>query len=209
MGSESVAMTEIYLQPSRCVCCFEETLQAIGHLVQDDLPFYANSLHWSLRTRSEHVVMPVASFDSDNTLTSYRDMMRDGRERLRTFVEGRWPISSPQSPLELSEAGFYYTGKNDLVHCAFCQLIVSCWSRGDNPVWEHFKHAPNGCGFIQGRDVGNVPIYEDPIRGDNLSVLYFDIVENSPDYVYNRHNDLDSSEDESQNIERFDSENNA
>ena len=45
-------------------------------------------------------------------------------------------------PLVLAEAGFFYTGQDDRVRCAFCNGSLQDWQSGDQPVEEHAKHFP-------------------------------------------------------------------
>ncbi|XP_023953284.2 baculoviral IAP repeat-containing protein 7-B-like [Bicyclus anynana] len=55
--------------------------------------------------------------------------------RLRSF-EG-WPQNMRQTPEELAEAGFFYTGKEDAVLCFHCDGGLKGWKRGDQPWAQH------------------------------------------------------------------------
>ena len=57
--------------------------------------------------------------------------------RLRSFSS--WLSSHPVRPVELVEAGFYYTGKDDRVECFSCGGKLMDWHRGDIPFFEHYK----------------------------------------------------------------------
>lgn len=81
--------------------------------------------------------------------------LRSEQGRLNTFR--CWPYSAAVSPEPLAKAGFYYLGQSDKVRCAFCGATLRSWQHGDDPFTEHKKHY-GGCLFIQGHDVGNVPL---------------------------------------------------
>ncbi|KAI1294849.1 Death-associated inhibitor of apoptosis 1 [Halotydeus destructor] len=102
---------------------------------------------------------------SQSEVNDYLRSMKNGRKRLSTFTSGRWPLLY-LSPVTMAEAGFFYLNEHDRVQCAFCQLKISNWVQGDVPIMEHMNHNP-GCRFIQGHDVGNIPLEDDPVRGRN------------------------------------------
>lgn len=56
-------------------------------------------------------------------------------KRLETFVE--WPESTHQSPETLSEAGFFYTQKDDRVICFSCGGGIFKWEKEDDPWEQH------------------------------------------------------------------------
>ena len=62
------------------------------------------------------------------------------QSRLKTFES--WPPSLAQSPEDLAEAGFYYRGSSDKVHCYCCNAGLWQWERSDDPWVEHAKAAP-------------------------------------------------------------------
>lgn len=80
--------------------------------------------------------------------------MKSEEARLKTFTT--WPPNIAVRPGDLAQAGLYYTGTEDRVHCFCCNGTLAYWEEGDNPWEEHTKHFPN-CFFILGHDVGNVP----------------------------------------------------
>lgn len=80
--------------------------------------------------------------------------------RLATFEQG-WPEGICVSPMSLAKAGFYYTGSNDRVKCAFCNSVLHTWQDGDEPMLEHGRLCFN-CPFITNPSaVGNVPLEEE------------------------------------------------
>ncbi|XP_063286492.1 baculoviral IAP repeat-containing protein 2 isoform X1 [Pelobates fuscus] len=71
--------------------------------------------------------------------------MQTSSSRLKTFVN--WPSRIPVTPKKLSEAGFYYVGRNDDVKCFCCDGGLRCWESGDDPWVEHAKWFPR-CEFL-------------------------------------------------------------
>jgi len=86
---------------------------------------------------------------------------RSEADRLASFAQ--WTVSFIR-PSDLAKAGFYSLNNLDSCKCAFCHNCVGDWVEGDQPLEEHRALFPL-CPFMQGRDVGNVPITEqaDPI----------------------------------------------
>ena len=79
---------------------------------------------------------------------------RSEADRLASFAH--WTVSFIQ-PTDLAKAGFYSLNNLDSCKCAFCHNCVGDWVEGDQPMEEHRALFPL-CPFMQGRDVGNVPI---------------------------------------------------
>lgn len=99
--------------------------------------------------------------------------MRDAKNRFLTFKKNKWPKSF-ELATKLAEAGFYYPpGNSDRVECPFCYISLSDWSSALEPIREHFRQNPR-CNFVAGYDVGNIPIYDDPVRGETR-LLDFDV----------------------------------
>ncbi|KAI7794414.1 putative baculoviral IAP repeat containing 7 [Triplophysa rosa] len=95
--------------------------------------------------------------------------MRNEEERLQTFQN--WPREAPVRPGDLARAGFFYLRYGDTVQCFCCAGILRYWVQGDTPLGEHERHFPT-CGFVMGRDVGNVPTASsDSVDGQLLSQL--------------------------------------
>ncbi|XP_052809307.1 uncharacterized protein LOC128237762 [Mya arenaria] len=67
-------------------------------------------------------------------------------QRSGTFKE--WPSSNGQQPETLANAGFFFTGREDLVRCYLCGIGLKDWSDGDGPLFEHTRHSPN-CLFLK------------------------------------------------------------
>jgi len=65
--------------------------------------------------------------------------------RLQTFHD--WPKKHIVSAPSLAGAGFFYTGNNDRVRCAFCKREFLDWQAGDIPGDEHRRGVPY-CDFV-------------------------------------------------------------
>lgn len=57
--------------------------------------------------------------------------------RLESFKN--WPIGLTQKPLDMVEAGFFYTGQGDRVICYYCNGKLKDWPPGDKPWEEHAR----------------------------------------------------------------------
>jgi len=101
--------------------------------------------------------------------------LRNGNIRLTTY--NRWDCNRFSQPLELAEAGFVSLKEKDRVQCVFCGLILLNWNWYDLPIIEHWKHNPK-CPFIQGYNVGNIPIIDDPVRGREPLLPCYDVCGN-------------------------------
>ncbi|KAJ8932882.1 hypothetical protein NQ314_014363 [Rhamnusium bicolor] len=66
-------------------------------------------------------------------------------DRLNTYEN--WP-NTQVSKISLANAGFIYTGENDIVLCPFCKIEGYRWVSGDNPMDDHRVWSPN-CPFIR------------------------------------------------------------
>lgn len=72
--------------------------------------------------------------------------------RLRSFDS--WPKTLKQKPKQLSDAGFFYTGRGDAVKCFSCNGGLRDWEENDDP-WEQHATWFNKCEYlnlIKGRE---------------------------------------------------------
>ncbi|XP_071994983.1 baculoviral IAP repeat-containing protein 1-like isoform X2 [Engystomops pustulosus] len=76
------------------------------------------------------------------------------------------PFSS-WSPQELASAGFFRTGVENSSQCFCCGLVLCNHSLGATPMERHRKFNPS-CAFIQGQDVGNIPIYDICVKAKEI-----------------------------------------
>ncbi|XP_060584971.1 baculoviral IAP repeat-containing protein 7-B-like [Ruditapes philippinarum] len=65
--------------------------------------------------------------------------------RLSSF--SKWPMSLMQTPVQLAEAGLYYTGFDDHVRCFACDGGLKKWDPEDDPWTEHCRWFPE-CPFV-------------------------------------------------------------
>ena len=105
---------------------------------------------------SRSPTISLESLSSTSSLLNSSGDMRFEQERLRSFAH--WPKSDMIRPSDLARAGMYFIGPGDRVQCAFCKGKLEGWIRGDKPLDEHKKHFGARCRFMQGAQVGNVPI---------------------------------------------------
>ena len=81
------------------------------------------------------------------------DQLRRESVRLSTFHD--WPPRAHAQPAELARDGFFFTGLDDRVQCAFCRGFLRNWVPGDKPADEHKKHFPD-CPLVRGLDIANI-----------------------------------------------------
>jgi len=91
-------------------------------------------------------------------------------DRLQSYRH--WSATSSIDPVRLSKAGFYYTGKNDTVRCFECDIEISRWVNGDDPIAEHRWWSAR-CRFLNNPPADNVamaiesaPVQPSPPSGD-------------------------------------------
>jgi hypothetical protein len=98
-------------------------------------------------------------------------LMVGERYRRRTFNAGGWPSHSPVDVNELAAEGFFWTGQNDRVRCAFCAGFLGNWERGDPPIiHQHRRFFPH-CKRAQRKPCPNIPIPPPEQRGDETTPL--------------------------------------
>ncbi|ALC43259.1 th [Drosophila busckii] len=66
--------------------------------------------------------------------------------RLRSFTD--WPRNMKQKPVQLAEAGFFYTGVGDRVRCFSCGGGLKDWDDNDEP-WEQHALWLSQCRFVK------------------------------------------------------------
>nr|BDT62557.1 MAG: baculoviral IAP repeat-containing protein [Metapenaeus ensis majanivirus] len=82
------------------------------------------------------------------TTPMYENIVGQDR-RLLTFYLFKWPKRtnviegySKLTPLEMANAGFFYTGLTDKVVCFYCGGSISNWERAYDPWYEHAVNFP-------------------------------------------------------------------
>jgi hypothetical protein len=95
--------------------------------------------------------------------------------RLATFDDD-WPheMNPELTKQKLAAGGFFFTGRDDHVQCAFCLLMIGYWEPTDTVAGEHRRHtldAQGGrfrfCPFVAGFPTGNIPM--DPATGQDIT----------------------------------------
>ena len=100
--------------------------------------------------------------------TSALRLLKRESWRLTTFRED-WPhrITLGLAKEDMARAGFFFSGVRDKVQCAFCQISIQNWSSLDSAMGNHVRYTVIGhrsfCPFVEGYEVGNIPI--DPVSG--------------------------------------------
>lgn len=69
--------------------------------------------------------------------------------RLETFQS--WPSESPAFIKDLVEAGFVYTGQDDIVFCCRCKKVFADWKDGESPLQRH-KSENGSCSYLLDRE---------------------------------------------------------
>lgn len=68
--------------------------------------------------------------------------------RIKSFEKYDWSPQIEQTPHQLAEAGFFYTGYGDATICFYCHCGLKKWLKNDNPFTEHAKHSPT-CHYLK------------------------------------------------------------
>ncbi|XP_065340489.1 baculoviral IAP repeat-containing protein 7-B-like [Cloeon dipterum] len=68
------------------------------------------------------------------------------KSRINSFKD-YWPKSQRQTPLEMAQAGFYYTGKADKTVCFHCNFGLHDWVPEDDPCIQHCRWNSN-CQYL-------------------------------------------------------------
>ncbi|CAB3387127.1 Hypothetical predicted protein [Cloeon dipterum] len=68
------------------------------------------------------------------------------KSRINSFKDF-WPKSQQKTPLEMAQAGFYYTGKADKTICFHCNFGLHDWVPEDDPCIQHCRWNSN-CQYL-------------------------------------------------------------
>lgn len=128
----------------KCFCC----RGCISSWEEGDLPLYKHKLHFPF---CRFVQFP---HKTNNLPLAKPKEMKEAKRRLATFCH--WPKNRFLDPLDMAEAGFFFTGPSDKVVCAFCNGSLSIWHSGDDPFELHFKYFGDRCPFIRGESTNNL-----------------------------------------------------
>ncbi|CAH1799478.1 unnamed protein product [Owenia fusiformis] len=87
------------------------------------------------------------------------NQMKSQAFRIASYT--KWPKWANARPVQLADAGLYYTGMYDEVKCFACKAKFKQWSEVNDPMSEHMKASPN-CPFVQEElQSGNIPLVTD------------------------------------------------
>ena len=64
--------------------------------------------------------------------------------RLASY-SNKWKYHRIQSPRTLSEAGFFFSGPEDIVRCFVCGITLGNWEDNDVPLNEHLRWGEHCC----------------------------------------------------------------
>ena len=68
-------------------------------------------------------------------------------DRMKTFkLPPQW--DGPVDYQSMAEAGFVYTGQEDLVYCFSCNIKLDRWSKDMEPLLRHKEESPT-CSFMR------------------------------------------------------------
>ncbi|XP_059470972.1 death-associated inhibitor of apoptosis 1-like isoform X2 [Neocloeon triangulifer] len=100
--------------------------------------------------------------------------------RLLSFYQNSsWKCTFVQ-PSDLAENGFYYTGRDDICKCHFCNLEMKDWEAGDTPAGEHKRWNPE-CPLVKNKPIGNFRLGAEirrKVASDGLEIKPFTKAEN-------------------------------
>lgn len=110
----------------------------------DNIPLNAAELDKILPEKSSDV---CGSGIMEETSADEHPHFRSPRKRLESFES--WPKAMKQTPRELVEAGFFYSGQSDIAVCFSCGLALGKWEETDNPWVEHHQNAQTECSYLK------------------------------------------------------------
>ncbi|XP_052072270.1 uncharacterized protein LOC127710457 isoform X2 [Mytilus californianus] len=111
----------------------------------DSLDARCNTQGAAKNSNTEQITAQVVvSTDLQQKLPRY-SQYESMEKRLKSFKS--WTSTIKQTPEDLAMAGFFYSGKRDIVQCFFCAGILSEWNDSDVPLKEHKRIYP-ACPFI-------------------------------------------------------------
>ncbi|GAB0098211.1 RING-type domain-containing protein [Sergentomyia squamirostris] len=85
--------------------------------------------------------------------------------RLESFSD--WPIGMQTRPEDLAPAGFYYSGRGDIVFCYVCGLKLNQWKVTDDAFVKHAKYSKD-CAFL---DATKGPDFIERVLQDEMDYL--------------------------------------
>lgn len=91
---------------------------------------------------------PQSEFAVETNRTDWHAFPEFAVETNRVASYTDWPKFLKQRPQDLSDAGFYYSGKGDRVCCFSCGGGLKDWEEGDSP-WEQHAMWYGNCEYLK------------------------------------------------------------
>ncbi|CRK95837.1 CLUMA_CG009286, isoform A [Clunio marinus] len=120
---------------------------AIETLSEDDIHMYQHQIYG--QGGLEAVLRGTLNLSSSTRPTISRPEHPEfavEAKRLESYED--WPKTMRQKPQQLSDAGFYYTGKGDRVCCFSCGGGLKDWEENDDP-WEQHAMWYGKCEYLK------------------------------------------------------------
>ena len=90
---------------------------------------------------------PVAHANIIDPVKGHKLKLEDLEDRMKTFtLPPQW--DGPVDYQSMAEAGFVYTGQEDLVYCFSCNIKLDRWSKHMEPLLRHKEESPT-CSFMR------------------------------------------------------------
>lgn len=122
---------------------------SIDELSEDDVHMYQHQLY------GQGGIDAVLRGNANSTTTPHAPPPLSRPEHPEFAVESKrlesyedWPKTLKQKPQQLSDAGFYYTGKGDKVCCFSCNGGLKDWEENDDP-WEQHAMWYGKCEYLK------------------------------------------------------------
>ncbi|KAM6473304.1 baculoviral IAP repeat-containing protein 1 isoform 2-T3 [Liasis olivaceus] len=110
---------------------------------RDEIKQYIQNYHGFFGITGKHFAAPAGKcLPSDpEEIESFLNIYKDEEIRLESFKT--WPRDAHADPAILAKAGFFYTGRKDVVQCFYCSGYLNDWKETDDPWKEHATFFPH------------------------------------------------------------------
>ncbi|MDP0562328.1 MAG: RING-HC finger protein [Candidatus Endonucleobacter sp. (ex Gigantidas childressi)] len=129
----------------RCFCCD----LGLSCWESHDLPWQQHARHsfdcWFLKMNKGQQYIDEIQNEWDKIYNPKNPDFEPMQDRLNSFRQWRTDIT--QTPQMLADAGFFYTGEEDLVRCHYCNGGLRDWEPADDPL-EHHATYYGSCKFL-------------------------------------------------------------
>jgi baculoviral IAP repeat-containing protein 7/8 len=135
--------SDVYGPMERTNTVSEGSIDAIS---EDDVHMYQHQLYG--QGGIDAVLRGSLSLSTSRTTISRPEHPEFAVEAKRLETYEDWPKTMRQKPQQLSDAGFYYTGKGDRVCCFSCGGGLKDWEEHDDP-WEQHGMWYGKCEYLK------------------------------------------------------------